>query len=959
MANRLSGAIGIDTGSPIEFSFNGRRYTGLQGDTLASALLANHQRIIGRSFKYHRPRGILSIGSEEPAALVTLGTGAQAEPNTKATTVMLRQGMAASSQNCWPSPRFDLMAINGLFAPFFVAGFYYKTFMRPASAWEPLYERVIRRAAGLGKAPDGPDPDRYGQIEASCDVLVIGGGAAGLEAARTAAATGADVLVAEERAWFGGQLALAPAFVNGQAGQDWVEQVVGELEAQPNVRLLKETAAYGLYDDKVVGLIETVPSDSPSGARQRSWVVRPQQVIFATGAIEQPLAFGGNDLPGVMLAGAALGYAFRFGVAPGKAVLLAGGDEQIVQTALSLKQLGVHVVGVVDSRQTPPSEGMAKLADAGIPYHVGCVIGRARGWQSVAGAEIVPLEGTAARMSERQSVRCDTVAVSGGWQPSVHLQCHLGGRPKFDQTHGIFLPPELGEGFQTVGRAAGVIDDGDWGPVDRLRVFPAAGGGKRFIDWQHDVTVEDVELAYREGYRSVEHLKRYTTLGMGTDQGKTSNILGLHALATVLGSSVAEAGTTTFRPPYIPITFGALTAAERDRDFRPVRRAPAEAAHRALGAEMITAGLWYRPRVYPQPGESAAHAVRREAAQVRATVGVVDVSTLGKIALVGPDAPEVVNRLYANGMKTLPPGKARYGLMLRDDGLIMDDGTVARFDTDRYLLTTTTANAALVLSHIEFLLETAWVDLQAMAISVSDHWAAFAIAGPQSRAVVQALLPEEDLSAEALPFLGVRETLFEGKDCLVMRNSYSGELAFEVYVTADHGLRLWEQILQVGQAYSITPYGTEAMATLRIEKGHIAGPELDGRVTADDVGLARMVARRKPCVGQALRHRPGLQKPNRPRLVGLLPVNVQAPLKAGSLLRPIGAQEGGDAIEGHVTSVTFSPAMDSMIALGMLTRGDARHGEIIEIWDGLANQTFTVKVVPPVFVDPQGERLHG
>lgn len=985
MADRLPGAIGIDTTMALEFRFNGRPLTGWLGDTLASALLANGQRVIGRSFKYHRPRGVLSIGSEEPAALVTLGDGARAEPNSKATTVMLKPGLTATSQNCWPSPRFDLMAINGVFAPFFVAGFYYKTFMRPASAWEPLYERVIRRAAGLGKAPTGPDPDRYAQVEASCDVLVVGGGVAGLEAARIAAAAGADVIVAEERAWFGGQMGLVPDVIEGKQGYEWVAGVTRELAALSNVRLLSETAAYGLYDGKVVGLIETLSTTDVGLPRQRSWVVRPRQVIFATGAIEQPLAFVGNDRPGVMLAGAALGYAYRFGVKPGRAVLLVGGDEQIVRTAISLQQLGVSVVGLVDTRQAPPADCVAELANAGIAHYPGCIISRVRGWQTMAGAEVVSLQDGGS-----QWIRCDTLAVSGGWQPVVHLQCHLGGRPVFDESHGVFLPPVMDDGFQTAGCAAGITETsqvrlsgqlagaaaaavcgfktsnanasplpGSWGPQDRLRIFPAIRGGKRFIDWQHDVTVEDVALAHRESYRSVEHLKRYTTLGMGTDQGKTANMLGLHALAAELNTSVGEAGTTTFRPPYIPVPLGAVTATERDQDFRPIRRTAAEAAHRALGAEMITAGLWHRPRVYPQPGESAARAVRREAAQVRASVGVVDVSTLGKIALVGPDAPEVVNRLYANGMKTLQPGKARYGVMLRDDGLILDDGTVARFDMTRYLLTTTTANAALVLSHIEFLLETAWHELSAMAVSVSDHWAAYAIAGPQSRAVVQALLPDDDVSPSALPFLAVKETQFEGKDCVVMRNSYSGELAFEVYVTADYGLQLWQRILQVGQAHSIIPYGTEAMGTLRIEKGHIAGPELDGRVTAEDVGLARMVARRKPCVGQALRYRPGLQKADRPRLVGLLPVDAQAALNAGALLRPVGARDGAEALQGHVSSVTFSPAVGSVIALGMLESGDTRHGELIEAWDPLGEKSLPVKVVPPVFFDPNGERLHG
>ncbi len=988
------GGIGIDRSRPLTFSWNGRPLSGQAGDTLASALLANGKRVVARSFKYHRPRGIYTIGSEEPGALVTLGSGARRDPNRKAPDVALHEGLQAVAQNCWPSPRLDLMSVNGLFAPFFVAGFYYKTFMRPASWWEPVYERFIRRAAGLGRLSDAPDPDAYVRAEASCDVLVIGAGMAGLEAARTALRSGARVMLVEERDWLGGRLGLEPAQVDDRPATAWVAHVAEELGAAERASVLTRTSAFGLYDHGMVGLVETLRPQSEQGlARQRYWKVRARQIVFATGALEQPLAFAGNDLPGVMLSGAVRGYVHRYGVAAGRRVLVAANEGSGVETALQLCDAGVEVAGVVDSRPDNQCKPAAALDERGIPYYPGHALVRALGWQQVRGARIAPLGNEGPMPAGLQTIRCDAIAVAGGWQPALHLQCHLGGRPPFDPERGIFIPPSLPDGHHHAGACAGVAAadavrqsgrragadaaaacgfapavransslHGDnsmaWGASDRLRIVPAIDGGKRFIDLQHDVTVDDVALAHREGYRSVEHLKRYTTLGMGTDQGKTANMLGLHALGEVAGVSAGEAGTTTFRPPYVPVAAGAIAGSERGQRFRPWRRSPVESWHRAAGADMITAGAWHRPRVYPQPGEPSSRAVSREAAHVRAAAGIVDVSTLGKIALVGPDAPEVVNRFYANGMKTLPPGKARYALMLRDDGLVMDDGTVARLGEQRYLLTTTTAHAAEVLSRIEFLLATAWVDLDAMVASVSDHWATFAIAGPRSREVLAAAFPDRDVSDAAIPFLAVREARFEGLECLIMRNSYSGERAYEVYVPADWGQAFWERALAVGADYDLRPYGTEAMGVLRIEKGHVAGPELDGRVTAEDIGLGRMTRRRKPCVGGVLRDRPALQAAARPRLVGLTPLDARAALQAGALLRATG-KTGPEAVAGHVTSVADSPECGSVIALGMLAHGDQRHGEVIEAWDGLADRVIPVRVGPSVFVDPQGSRLHG
>lgn len=990
------GGLGIDREAPVAYTWNKRPHTGYQGDTLASALLANGERVIARSFKYHRPRGIYTIGSEEPGGLVTIGEGARQDPNLKAPTVALHDALEARSQNCWPSPRFDLMSINGLAAPLFVAGFYYKTFMRPASWWEPVYERVIRRAAGLGHVSTQPDPDTYVRAEAHCDVLVVGAGAAGIEAARTAARSGARVMLVEERPWLGGRLAMEPATVGEQTADAWVTSAEEELDAADRVTVLRQTVAFGLYDHRIVGLVETLAPTSINGsARQRYWTIKAEQIVFATGALEQPLAFAGNDRPGVMLAAAARGYAHRFGVAVGRRVVVVGGDDEGVETAMQLQRAGVNVVALVDSRPAEALDQSDPLAQAGIRHMTGAVATRADGGQKVRGLRIARLSGAQVDPARTERIACDAIAVAGGWQPALHLQCHLGGRPGFDEARGIFLPPAMPAGHWNAGACAGeaglaatrqsgrdagakaaealgfdpavrpladpalaeTASGATWGPVDRLRVFPALHGGKRFIDLQHDVTVDDVALAHREGYRSVEHLKRYTTLGMGTDQGKTANILGLHALGQVAGVGPGEAGTTTFRPPYVPIAIGAIAGTERGHHFRPWRRSPAEPWHRQAGADMINAGAWHRPRAYPAPGEPVSAAVKREAAHVREAAGIVDVSTLGKIALIGLDAPEVVNRLYANGMKTLPPGKARYGLMLRDDGLVLDDGTVARLEETRYLITTTTAHAAGVLSHIEYLLETAWIDLRAAVASVSDHWATFAIAGPNSQAILAALFPNTDTSDEAIPFLAVREADCLGIGCMIMRNSYSGERAYEVYAPADWGASVWSRALAVGAPHGLKPYGTEAMGVLRVEKGHVAGPELDGRVTAEDIGLGRMTARRKPCVGGTLRDRPGLHDARRPRLVGLRPLDNRAPLQSGALLRALGST-GHDAVAGHISSVADSPACQSVIALGLLAGGDERHGEIVEAWDPLSESTHQVRVGPTVFYDPDGSRLH-
>jgi sarcosine oxidase subunit alpha len=841
----------IDRTQRLRFTFDGIAYEGYRGDTLASALLANGVHLVARSFKYHRPRGIYTAGSEEPNALVRLGSGARAEPNTRATQIELFDGLVAESQNHWPSLSFDLGAIANHCSALLPAGFYYKTFMWPR--WS-FYERFIRAAAGMGVAPDGVDPDEYEHQHAHCDVLVVGAGRSGCAAARTAAESGARVILCDEN---------HPPDVDG-------------------VQVLARTTAFGRYDHGLVGLLE---------GRHRLWKVRAKEVVLATGAIEQPLVFGNNDLPGIMLAGAMRRYAQDFGVLPGKRVVLAG--HEVRETAALLKELGVEIAAVIDGAQ----------------------LIRARGSRRIEALEFV--EG-----GRNKTIACDALGVSGGFQPAVHLMAQARGAAR----------------VRLVGAAA------------RPAIIPAigkdGGGAKRFVDLQNDVTVDDIDLAVREGYRSIEHLKRYTTLGMGTDQGKTSNLAGAARLAERLGKSFAEIGTTTFRPPYTPVTLGALAGRERGAHAEPTRLTPMHAWHASHGARFINAGLWLRPQLYPRAGESDEACIEREARKVRSHVGMVDVSTLGKIELQGPDVAEFLNRVYVNNWHTLAVGRARYGVMLREDGFVFDDGTTSRLAEQHYLMTTTTANAEAVLRHLEFLLQVVWPQLRVWLAPVTEQWAAVALAGPQARATLQKVADVD------LPFLGVRSCHVAGIPARVLRISYSGELAYEIHVPSDQGAALWQALADLG----VEPYGTEAMGVLRIEKGHIVvGAEADGRTTADDLGLGPLVSQSKHYVGKRLAERPALVAADRWQLVGLTAVDGGRSLPRGAKL----LRDPKASMEGHITSWCYSPQLEAPIALALLAAGRGRHGEVLWASSPLIGQSVRVRVGPPCFFDPDGARLRG
>src|SRR5918996_430164 len=983
---RLAQGGRIERARSLRFRFDGREYHGHPGDTLASALLAKGIRLVGRSFKYHRPRGIVAAGADEPNALVALGSGARLEPNTPPTQIALYDALLAASQTRWPSLRFDLMAVNALLAPILPAGFYYKTFKWPAAFWEPVYERAIRRAAGLGRASRDPDPDRYEHSHGHCDVLVVGAGPAGLAAALSAGASGARVILVDERQPLGGPLAFERRTLAGEPADAWLARAENELAALPEIRVLRRTCVFGYYDHNVLAALEHLRDGPPPGRedppRQRLWTIRARQVVLATGALERPLVFAANDRPGVMLASAARAYLNGYGVAAGRRIVVATNNDDAYRTALDARAAGIEVAAIVDCRGDP-----GPLADrargAGIEVRLRSVVRAARGRLQVQGVELATTDG-----APLGRLDCDLVAMSGGWNPTVHLSSQSGARPVWSEALAAFVPGAPAQAERWAGAARGVFALGEC-IADGMRAgaeaaaaagFPSdaphtppvlgepeeapvqplwwiqGGKGKAFVDFQNDVTAEDIRLAAREGYVAVEHAKRYTTLGMATDQGKTANVNGLAILAEARGDPIPEVGITTFRPPYAPVAIGSFAGHDRGRHYQPIRRTAIHAWHERRGAVFVEAGPWLRPQYYPKPGETVAEATAREALAVRRAVGLCDVSTLGKIDLQGPDAGAFLDRLYVNNFSTLAVGRARYGLMLREDGIVFDDGTTSRLADNHFLTTTTTANAAAVLAHMEFHAQTVWPDLDVQFCSVTEQWAAIALAGPRSREVLSAVAEGLDVSNQALPYMGVAETTIRGVGARIFRISFSGELAYEINVPAGYGEAVWELLMTAGAAFDIAPYGMEALSVLRIEKGHVAGPELDGRKTARDLGLGRMLSTKKAFIGQKLMERPGLADPKRPALVGLKPLDRGRRLRAGAHLVEDAQRATGESSLGHVTSVANSPTLGHWIALALVTGGPGRLGQRLYTVDPLRRETVAVDVVHPGFVDPKGVR---
>jgi heterotetrameric sarcosine oxidase alpha subunit len=980
----------IDRTRTHSFAFDGETLAGHPGDTLASALLANGKRLVGRSFKYHRPRGILTAGSEEPNALVELRAGAHREPNTRATTIELYDGLDAASQNRWPSLKLDLLAANQLFAPIFGAGFYYKTFMWPASFWEKVYEPAIRRAAGLGRAATEPDPDHYEKANAFCDVFVIGAGASGLAAALAAARSGARVILCEEDFRLGGRLLAERSEIGGRPAIEWVKAAEAELEALPNCRIMERTSVVGVYDGGTYAALERVNDHVPvppaHEPRQRLWRIVAKRAVLTAGAIERPIVFGDNDRPGIMLAGAVRTYLNRFGVAPGRRAVVFADNDDAFRTAVDLLAAGVEVAALVDARKESSASARDAAEKANARYLTGAVIQRVRGGQSVRGVEIRDQGG------KIELLDCDLVAMSGGWSPTVHLTTHLNGKPKWDESLGALVPGALPPGMSVAGAASGqfglasCLASGQSAGAEAARAcgfapsvhaLPAAsaasdettastplwqvadGKGKAFVDFQNDVTVSDVKLAAREGFRIPEHLKRYTTLGMATDQGKTANANGAAVLARVTGRYVGAVGTTTFRPPFTPVAIAAFAGHHRGQDFRPARLAPSHGWAEEQGAHFVETGPWLRALYYPWEGEEPQATVNREVANVRDRVGVCDVSTLGKIDVQGKDAGIFLDRVYANTFSTLPVGRARYGLMLREDGFVLDDGTTARLKDDHYFMTTTTANAVRVMQHLEFCQQCLWPELDVQMVSVTEQWAQFAVAGPRARDVLQGVVdPAHDLANAAFPHLAAGEvTVCGGTPARLFRLSFSGELAYEVAVPARFGEAMMRAILEAGAPYGIAPYGTEALGVLRIEKGHPAGSELNGQTTAHDLGLGKLVSAKKDFIGRFMAARPALTDPARPSLVGLSPVDRDDRLRAGAHLLPKDEEAIAKNDQGYVTSIAFSPSLGHWLGLGLLVNGPERHGEIVRAYDPVRGGDVAVEICPPCFIDPEGERL--
>ncbi len=978
---RLPSGGRIDRRRPVAARLDGKELSGFAGDTLASALLANNKVLAGRSFKYHRPRGLLSAGIEEPNALFTLGEGATTEPNVAATMVDLVDGLVARTQNAWPSADFDVMAVNSALAPLFQSGFYYKTFMGPAKGSWMFYEPFIRKAAGLGKSTDLPDPDRYDMRYAFCDVLVIGSGPAGLAAALTAGRSGARVVLAEQDSDFGGSL-LSGSDAEHEA---WRTSCVEELKNLPNVEAFTRTTVQGLYDGNLAVLVENRSHLRPDAKKGQPRMVltqlRARAIVMATGAIERPLVFSNNDRPGVMLASALRSYANRYAVAPGKRAVLVTNNDTAYDTALDLAAAGVAVT-VADHRTSVSADILARAGARGVALFPGSGIVDVEGAKAV---KAVKLGGAHA-----VTIECDVVGIAGGWSPVVHLSSHGGIKPRYDETVAGFVPggfpsthfgagammgsfglsAAIAEGSNAGASAASSAGFGKTRPVyapehvtDRsyaiLPVWapPQMGKGKAFVDFQNDVTIKDVKIAHQEGYLSVEHLKRYTTLGMGTDQGKTSNINALALMAEYRGITIPEAGTTTFRPPYAPLTMGAIAGRTVASHFRPVRLSPLHDWHVRNGATFIDAGLWRRAWFYSWAGATPETAYVKEMELVRKGVGLADVSTLGKIDIQGKDAAEFLNRVYVNGFARLPIGKVRYGVMLNDDGIVLDDGTTARISENQFYMTTTTAQAGEVMSWLEYLLQCHWTDLDVQVASLTDEWAGMAVSGPKAREALQLAFPHADLSNEALPYMGVKDMVVDGVTVRLLRMSFSGELAYEVHVAADYAISLWEHILKAAASTGIKPYGLEALASLRIEKGHVAGLELDHRNTLDDLGLGKMASKEKDYVGKALRFREDCQSPDRWSLVGLELMEPDKKLRGGAILFAATDEIKGHG-RGYITSVTWSTELNKFIALGLYKGGLKHEGEEIIAAFPLKNEQVRLRIVSPHFIDKEGTRLH-
>jgi sarcosine oxidase subunit alpha len=986
--NRIDKGGRIDRSEPLRFRFNGKPYEGFAGDTLASALLANGVMLVGRSFKLHRPRGIVGAGAEEPNAIMQIGTGAEVLPDRRATQVPLREGLVARSTRGWPSLQFDIGAVNNLFARAFGAGFYYKTFMYPQALWK-YYERFIRHSAGFDKAPKKPDPDRYEHRNEHCDVLVVGAGPAGLMAALAAARTGARVIIADDQVEFGGSLLASNQTIDNKTAAEWLGEVVAELVRLDNVTTLNRSVVFGYYDHNFLTIAETCENRF----RQRLWRVRAKQVVLAQGAFERPLVFCNNDRPGVMLASAVSTYINRYAVCPGQRAVVFTNNDSAYQAAIDLHRAGATVSGIVDSR----IHGAGALADAveeaGIPVFHGHLVTDVTGRNRVSGVRIAKWNGDTESIVENTiTIACDLLAVSGGWSPAVHLHSQSGGKNEWHKELHCFVPGEAVQagisagagngkwslsdclrdglqagneaatrcGFEPGALAVPAANDVSSNPLQPLWRVPAAKDPdrcpKQFLDFQNDTCVTDVRLAVREGYRNIEHVKRYTALGFGTDQGKLGNINGMAVLAALLDDDIPAVGTTTFRPPYTPVSFGVCAGESIGELYDPVRKTAMHEWHQSAGANFENVGQWHRPWYFPQKGEDLHAAVARECLATRKSLGIMDASTLGKIDVRGPDAVRFLERIYTHDVGRMKPGRCAYGIMLGEDGMIMDDGVMARISDDRFYLTTTTGGAAKVLGWLESWLQTEWPELDVYLTSLTDQLSTIALAGPNSRRALGKLGCSTDLSSDKFPFMSVRSAEIAGVPVQLFRVSFSGELAFEINVDSNYALHIWTLLMDAGREFDITPYGTETMHVLRAEKGFvIVGQDTDGSVTPVDLRMNWLLSKEKDFLGKRSLSRPDCARADRKQLVGLLSEDGTTVLPEGTQLIEDPATPKPVPMCGHVSSSYMSACLGHPIALALVERGHARQGETVfaSLTDDIS---LRVKIVSPVFYDPKNER---
>ena len=984
----------INRNKKISFTFNGKKLFGYEGDTIASALIANGIHLVGRSFKYHRPRGFFGAGVEEPNAKLQVEFNGHSEPNVNATEMELVEGLSATSQNCWPSVNFDIGAINNFLKMFFPAGFYYKTFMWPKSFWYKIYEPFIRKAAGLGVASIEKDKERYEHKFEYCDLLVTGSGPSGLASAYAAAKNGAKVILAEDKPRFGGTLLTDDVSIDNLSGKDWAEKIISELKSMPNVTVKNRSQVFGYYDHNMLVMFERVSDHlekkSKFTPRQRLWYIRAKETILSTGSIERPIVFGNNDTPGIFLSAAAKEYMKVYGVLVGKKPLIFTNNDSAYETALEFKKNNVEPI-ILDTREEHSSELIDEAKSKGIDIRFTHGVIVANGYKKVKSAKIGKLNKDKNSFEKIETVDCDCICVSGFWTPSVHLASQSGNKLKYEEKIDAFIPDKKKQHETSVGAANGSftleeslkngfengsnlsakitdtkteiaipnVNEKKYGAHDKFWCMPLPKNEnpKRFVDFQNDVSVSDIEIALREGYRSIEHVKRYTTLGMATDQGRTSNLNGLQLVSNIENKIVPEVGHTTFRPPFTPITIGTIVGREVGMEYMPTRKTPMHEWHEKNNAVFVDAGAWKRPRYYKQGNETLFEASKREAKNVRENVGICDVTTLGKIDIKGPDAAEFLNRVYTNAWMKLPVGKARYGLMLREDGIVMDDGTTTRISENHYHMTTTTAQAANVLSHLEYYLQIVWPELNVNVVSTTEQWAGAAIAGPKSRDMLSKLYPDLDVSNDALPFMGYKEAEFFGVPSRIFRISFSGELAYEINVKSDHGMFMWEKMMELGKEFGNQPYGTEALSTLRIEMGHVAGPELDGRTIPSDVSLNGLVSKKKDFIGKNSLGREAFNVESRQKIVGLIPIDRKSSIPEGShIVQDQNAKLPNPKL-GHVSSSCWSVENNNPFSLAIMKDGKNMIGKKFFAVSPLKNKSIEVEVISSHYVDPEGKRV--